>query len=181
VPVAVGAAAAGAVIAALVISLSPHSGHGTATGNVRPTNSARPTPTPTVGNLHLSELQAGDCLTGSNMQLNKNSPWPRLTLGVPCSQPHTAEVFYANNSFWKNGPYPGDSTISKDGDAACNQAFAAYVGIAYSKSIYTTTNILPDSSTWSTGDRALHCVAYYPTQKQPAGATLRGSIKGTHK
>jgi hypothetical protein len=115
------------------------------------------------------------------MQLNKNSPWPRLTLGVPCSQPHTAEVFYANNSFWKNGPYPGDSTISKDGDAACNQAFAAYVGIAYSKSIYTTTNILPDSSTWSTGDRALHCVAYYPTQKQPAGATLRGSIKGTHK
>jgi hypothetical protein len=174
---------AGAVIAALVISLSPHPAHGTAAGSAGQTQSAKPTvtPTPTVGNLRLSQLQVGDCLTGSNMQLNTNSPWPKLTIAVPCSQPHTAEVFYANDSYWKNGPYPGNSTISKDGTAACNSAFARYVGIAYSKSMYTWTNVVPDANTWPTGDRALHCVAYYSTPKQPAGVTIQGSIKGSHK
>ena len=102
-------------------------------------------------------------------------------MAVPCSQPHTAEVFYASNSYFKNGSFPGNSAINKNGDAACNREFATYVGIDYSKSIYTTTNILPDSSTWSTGDRALHCVAYSPTSKQPAGTTIHGSIKGTKK
>jgi hypothetical protein len=116
------------------------------------------------------------------MQLNKNTPWPKLTTAVPCTAPHTAEVFYANNSYWpKNGPYPGNSAITKLGDSGCNNAFQTYVGIAYTKSIYTWTNIVPDATTWPRGDRALHCVAYYATSKQPAGATLRTSIKDSGK
>ena len=55
------------------------------------------------------------------------------------------------------------------------------MGIAYSKSLYTWTDIVPDASTWPGGDRGLHCVAYYATSAQPAGATLHGSIKGTDK
>jgi hypothetical protein len=47
--------------------------------------------------------------------------------------------------------------------------------------MYTWTNIVPDASTWPTGDRALHCVAYYATPSQPAGAPITGSIKGTRK
>jgi len=144
--------------------------------------SASPTAnaTPTVGNLQLAQFQVGDCLTGSNMDLNTNTPWPKITLAVPCSQSHTAEVFYANSDFWaKGGVYPGNSTINKDANAECDTAFSSYVGIAYSKSKYTWTNIVPDSSTWPTGDRALHCVAYYATPKQPAGAPITGSIKGT--
>ena len=124
-----------------------------------------------MGDLQLAQFQVGDCLTGSNMDLNTNTPWPKITLAVPCSQSHTAEVFYANSEFWaKGGAYPGDSTISKDANAECDNAFSSYVGIAYSKSMYTWTNIVPDASTWPTGDRALHCVAYYATPKQPAGA-----------
>jgi hypothetical protein len=135
-----------------------------------------------VGNLQLAQFQAGDCLTGSNMDLNTNTPWPKITVAVPCSQSHTAEVFYANSDFWaKGGAYPGNSTINKDANAECDTAFSSYVGIAYSKSIYTWTNIVPDSSTWPTGDRALHCVAYYATPNQPAGAPITGSIKGTRK
>ena len=140
------------------------------------------TPTPTVGDLGLSQLRVGDCLTGANMELNTSDPWPKLTLAVPCNQPHTAEVFFADNSFWpQNSPFPGNSAIRRDGNAACNNAFRAYVGIAYSKSIYTWTNIIPDASTWPTGDRALHCVAYYSTPKHRAGATLTHSIKGSRK
>jgi len=40
---------------------------------------------------------------------------------------------------------------------------------------------VPDASTWPNADRALHCVAWYQTSSQPAGATLNSSIKGTAK
>jgi hypothetical protein len=187
VPAALGAAVAGAVIAVLVISLSPHSSNPPSTrGGTSPSASQGGTPTanstPTVGDLSLSQLQVGDCLTGANMQLNKNTPWPKLTTAVPCTSGHTAEVFYANNAYWpKNGTYPGNSAISKAGDTACNNAFAAYVGIPYTKSVYTWTNIVPDATTWPTGDRGLHCVAYYATSSQPAGVTMHASIKNTRK
>lgn len=175
-----------AVIVALVVGLGG-SGHPAAQpGNTpsprpSPTTSAA-TPTPTAGSLQLAQLQVGDCLTGPNMELNTSNPWPKLTSAVPCSQSHTAEVFFADNSFWpKNSSFPGSSAITKAGDTACNSAFRSYVGIAYSKSIYTWTNIIPDASTWPSGDRGLHCVAYYSTPKHPAGANLSGSIKGSRK
>jgi hypothetical protein len=116
------------------------------------------------------------------MNLNKNTPWPKITEGVPCSQSHTAEVFYANDNYWpKAGSYPGDTTIRNDANSECDNAFQAYVGIPYSKSMYTWTNVVPDASTWPNGDRALHCVAYYATPSQPAGVPVTGSIKGTDK
>ena len=181
-PWAIGAVAAGALIVAAVV-LSLGSGHHAAAAGS--SVGARPSPTtsgatsaPTLGSLELNQLRVGDCLTGANMKLDSNDPWPKLTLVVPCDQPHTAEVFFADNNFWpQNSSFPGNSAISKEGSAACNTAFRSYVGIAYSKSIYTWTNIIPDATTWPTGDRALHCVAYYSTSQQRAGAPLTHSIK----
>lgn len=182
------------VVVALVLVLNPGShktagsgqagsGHGASPTPSR-THSASPSarPTPTVGGLQLAQFLVGDCLTGANMQLNTSSPWPKVTQAVPCGQGHTAEVFYANNYFWpKGGSYPGDATIKKDATAECDSAFQSYVGIAYSKSLYTWTDIVPDVSTWPGGDRSLHCVAYYATSAARAGATLHNSIKGTDK
>jgi eukaryotic-like serine/threonine-protein kinase len=184
---AVGAAAALCALIVAAVAFSLGSGHpATSAGG---TTSPRPsparasaTPTPTVGDLALSQLRVGDCLTGANMRLNTSHPWPDLTLAVPCSLPHTAEVFFADNKFWRHdSPFPGASVISKDGNAACNNAFRAYVGIAYSKSIYTWTNIIPDALTWPRGDRALHCVAYYSAPQRRAGATLTHSLKGARR
>jgi protein kinase-like protein/putative regulator of septum formation len=186
-PWAVGAVAAVCAVIVAAVVLSMNSGHSAAppqsATSSRPSTAApSPTPTPTVGNLQLYQLRVGDCLTGANMALNTTDPWPKLALAVPCNQAHTAEVFLADNNFWpQNSPFPGSSKISKQGNAACNNAFRTYVGIAYSKSIYTWTNIIPDASTWPNGDRGLHCVAYFSTPKQRAGATLTRSIKGSRK
>ena len=186
----VGAAASILVIVViLVLVLSPGSHTPAATGlststSPSQTHRASPSarPTPTVGSLQLAQFLVGDCLTGANMQLNTSAPWPKITQAVACGQAHTAEVFYANNSFWpKGGTYPGDATIKKDATAECDGAFQSYVGIAYSKSLYTWTDIVPDASTWPGGDRGLHCVAYYATSAAPAGTTLKASIKGTDK
>jgi hypothetical protein len=174
--VAAGAAAAGvAAVVAVVLSL----GHPSpAAVGAR----SGPSSTPSVGSLQLNQFQAGDCLTGANMQLNTSNPWPKLTRAVLCSQPHTAEVFLAKDNFWpQQSSFPGSDAISKDGNTACNNAFRAYIGIGYSKSIYTWTNIIPDAATWPTGDRALHCIAYYGTSAQPSGATMSHSIKGSGK
>jgi hypothetical protein len=139
-------------------------------------------PTPSVGNLQLSQLRVGDCLAGASMELNTNDPWPKVTLAVPCNQPHTAEVFFADNQFWaQDRVFPGTAAISREGNAACNSAFRAFVGIAYAKSIYTWTNIIPDAATWPAGDRGLHCAAYYATAQQPSGATLTRSIRGSRR
>ncbi|MGH3255675.1 MAG: serine/threonine-protein kinase [Streptosporangiaceae bacterium] len=176
----------GAVIAAVVITLGAYhtgsSSTGQSPGAARSTTPATPTATPTVGGLALSQLRAGDCLTGANLQLNTARPWPQLAQAVSCGHRHTAEVFLANNRFWpENLAFPGSATIVKVADAACNSAFRSYVGIAYSKSIYTWTNVIPDASTWPDGDRGLHCVAYYATAKDQAGAYLTRSIKGSRR
>ncbi|MGH3196816.1 MAG: septum formation family protein [Streptosporangiaceae bacterium] len=186
------AAAIVVIVVALVLALRPGSpkpppgpGAGPATTPTQTqTHRASPTAsaTPTVGNLQLAQLQAGDCLTGADLNLNLNTPWPKLALAVPCNQGHTAEVFYANNYFWaKGGSYPGDDTIKSDATAECNSAFQSYVGIAYSQSQYTWTDIVPDASTWPGDDRGLHCVAYYSTTTDKSGVTIDASIEGTAK
>jgi hypothetical protein len=178
------AAAVLVVVVVLVLTLgsgssnNANSGSGAA-GTSTQTHSAAPQTTPATGDLKITQLQAGDCLTGANLQLNKNTPWPRLSHAVPCGQDHTAEVFYANENFWAaSAPFPGADGIRQAAKAECDKAFQSYVGIAYSKSIFSWIDVVPDASTWPGGDRALHCVAYYATNAQPAGVVLHGSIKG---
>jgi eukaryotic-like serine/threonine-protein kinase len=166
------------IAVAVVLSLGP--GH-PAPGSGSPAGQAAGTGL-AVGSLQLGQMRVGDCLTGSDMDLNTSNPWPKLTRAVPCNQAHTAEVFLADEAFWaKQRSFPGSAAISKEGNAACNTAFRGYVGIGYSKSIYTWTNIIPDAATWPAGDRALHCIAYYATSSQPAGATLTHSVKDSRK
>ncbi len=175
----------GAVIAALVIGLGavrPGAAAGPSPGPARSLTPPAPAATPTVGFLTLTQLRVGDCLTGADLRLDTAKPWPQLARAVPCGQEHTAEVFLADDSFWpENMAYPGSATVVKVADAACNSAFGSYVGIAYDKSRYTWTNIFPDAASWLVGDRGLHCVAYYSTTRQRAGAYLTGSIKGSRR
>jgi serine/threonine protein kinase len=177
------AAACGAVIAALVVGLgAAHTGAAQGQAAARGSTPPSPGAPPRVGYLTLTQLRVGDCLTGADLGLNSARPWPRAALAVPCRQRHTAEVFLADNSFWPEGsPYPGAGAVVRTADAACNSAFLSYVGIAYAKSIYTWTNVIPDASTWPDGDRGLHCMAYYPTPQRRAGAYLTGSIKGSRR
>ena len=179
------AAAAAAIVAiavVLVLTLGSGSSNKANSGPGQPTqsHSASPQTTPTVGELQLSQLQAGDCVTGANLQLNKTTPWPKLSQAVPCTQAHTAEVFYADNGYFakKGSSYPGNATIKNDATAGCNSAFESYVGIAYPKSRYTLTYVVPAAATWPGGDRALHCMVYYATTEQPGGVTLHESLKG---
>jgi Septum formation len=176
-----GAAAILVIVVVLVLALSPGSPKTAGSSSSQtPSQTATAGAPSTVRNLLVTQLRDGDCLTGANLNLNLNTPWPKLAQAVPCSQSHTAEVFYANNNFWSNsGSYPGDTTVQKDATAACDSAFQSYVGISYEQSMYSWADIVTNAASWTTGSRGLHCVAYYKTSQHPGGETIQGSIKGT--
>lgn len=165
--------------------LAARSGHGrtpAATHSTPPASSPadRPTSSPAIAQareLRLAQLRTGDCLTGDNLGLGTGNPWPDLALAVSCGQPHRGEVFFANNAYWTGG-YPGDTAITNEADATCNNAYTSYVGISDAHSIYTWDNVFPNATDWSSGMRELVCVAYEGTHSAPGGALITGSIRG---
>jgi hypothetical protein len=122
------------------------------------------------------QLAVGDCLTGSNMGLDTSNPWPDTVTAVPCTQPHTAEVFYVGYP-WPASltTYPGDGVVNSTIQSLCDAAFVAYDGIDSSVSMYYYDYITP-SGAWAEGAREAACVAYIP-----GSVTLHKSIKGSHQ
>jgi len=113
--------------------------------------------TPSTGQPTIYQLQTGDCLQGSDLA-NFNQ-WNGPFTAVPCTQPHTAEVFFAGNAWPRSLAYPGDQAVYDDGYARCLTAFSAYDGIDNSLSEFDVMSSTPDSSTWPGGDRRLVCFA----------------------
>jgi|SRR5580658_8179910 hypothetical protein len=157
----------------------------TANPGVSGTPTVATTPLPHVANLDYDQLRAGDCLTGSNLVhilSTSNFTWPNSVEAVSCSKPHVAEVYFTNDSYWReNESYPGDNSVNNTGDATCEKEFRSYVGISYDNSIYSYDILIPSSGTWPEGDRALKCVAYYSNSGGSEAVVLNQSIKGADK
>jgi hypothetical protein len=50
-----------------------------------------------------------DCLTGSDLGLGTGGTWPDLVTVMPCTQRHTAEVFFAENAWPQSMAYSGNN------------------------------------------------------------------------
>jgi len=134
---------------------------------------------PGAQTLYYADYQAGACLRG-DLPNTSAAAWPDPVLQVPCTYPHTDEVFYANASFWPvSASYPGAEVITADSAQQCDTQFLQYVGVPPEESIYNYVDFAPDAQTWQGGDRELACVAYAVTDAQPNGAVLWTSIKGS--
>lgn len=165
-----------AVIAAVVMTRWP-SGVQRSSSGVRKSSSAVP--------VMYQSLQAGNCLTGSDVSLSltTGSQWPEYVTAVPCTQPHIAEVFFADN-IWPQSrkAYPGETATDNRAAARCARAFQAYDGIASKASEFDTIFIAPDASTWRPGDRFVVCVAYMQNPGTPTGTSpVKYSIKGSRR
>lgn len=141
--------------------------------------------------LYLASYQPGDCLIGKSVNLGDLEnltlgPWPDPAWQVPCSQPHDAEVYYANNRFWPAAaPYPGNAYTefgtSDGGDSGlqeCITQFTAYVGLSSMDSDFSYSSLAPDTQQWQAGDRELACVAYptYSDTTSMPDRSIRGSM-----
>jgi hypothetical protein len=137
--------------------------------------------TPSRTQLTVDQLQPGDCLTGSNMDLGTSSPWPDEVTSVPCTRPHLAEVIFAGDAWPQSAAYPGDDTIGSQAADRCDTALAGYTGgnQRYIQD-FVTESIVPDRTGWTGGDRSLVCVAYEFAAGQPVGASVSYSIRARH-
>jgi hypothetical protein len=103
---------------------------------------------------------------------------------VPCSTPHTQEVFAtvnysgvtnASNTSSTTNAYPGDPALRTFADGACLQKFAAYVGVDYRDSTLFYTYLMPSARSWGKNDRKVVCVITTTGQKFTA------SVKGSRR
>jgi NACHT domain len=142
-------------------------------------------PLPTTGELTISQLRAGDCLRGSNLQLDSSRSFSYLVMAVPCGERHIGEVFFARHYRSHSMEYPGLGEPSRLAVPQCAKAILAYVRVDYWYQVSSHggsldwTSIVSDTSSGDSGGWTLDCIAYDATAQYPAGAPLYGSMRGS--
>lgn len=148
-----------------------------------PSASATTSASSSISNVGYYQLQAGDCLTGSNnlakIIMSSSIPWPNSTQVVSCNKPHIAEVFFADHSYWRqNESFPGKNSLDSSSLAACYKAFESYIGVVAANSKYIFDYLYPDSPNWLQRDRTVICVAYKENSVNSRLISLNKSVKG---
>jgi hypothetical protein len=112
-------------------------------------------------------IQVGDC---ANVPADGSEQVTSLPV-VPCSDPHTDEV-YAEKEL-APGDFPGDDAILAQAEEFCLAEFEPFVGIAYDASALDIWPMFPAQEGWEIqDDRVIQCLI-------TAGAEpTTGSLKG---
>jgi hypothetical protein len=108
----------------------------------------------------VDDLTVGDCLRFSGAL-------GEVILGlptVPCSEPHTEEVFATVTL--PEGDFPGMPAIIAQGEDSCFAEFEGFVGLSYEESVLEIGLYPPEEENWLAGDRLVVCVV-----SDPAGDT----------
>lgn len=120
-----------------------------------------------AGGLGVFVMQQGDCF---------NLPDGDQVVsieGVPCSQPHDAQVYAMFDL--DDGDYPGQTAIDVASDAGCYDRFAAFVGRSYESSILGIYSLQPSEEGWDElDDREVVC-----SVASTDGSKLIGSQAGS--
>jgi len=119
---------------------------------------AKPAALPRIFQLH-----TGQCL---NSGLNGMSGVHVL----PCSQPHSGEVF---GTFQLAGHrYPGSAALQREAGSGCVSRLSGYLNPQLSASSLTESYVYPGAGAWAAGERTVVC-----TVRSTAGP-LTGSVRG---
>jgi hypothetical protein len=103
-------------------------------------------------------LQVGDCLVDPSSE-GEVSEVPV----VPCSQPHTGEIFLSH--MLTQSAFPSDAELEGIVSDTCVVEFATFVGIPYEDSALEVSWLSPTSESWDAGDRELLCIVNGPSNQ----------------
>ncbi|KDA06216.1 hypothetical protein DC31_10065 [Microbacterium sp. CH12i] len=124
-------------------------------------------------NIDIFSLKVGDCMPASDTS-------GEITDAdvVPCSEPHTDEVFF--DFELAEGDLPSDEEIQAEVEAQCVPAFTEFVGVDYYDSTLDFWWLTPTEATWTQADdRLVQCVIYEPDPADPsASLDVTGSLAG---
>jgi hypothetical protein len=111
------------------------------------------------GNVSAFELKEGDCF-----DLPKPNSEVYDVNGVPCEQPHDAEVFSTFDI--ESDDFPGQQAVIREAQRGCTSRFGEFVGMAYQKSKLEVQYLYPTEQSWtSQDDREVVCSVTDPRGK----------------
>jgi Septum formation len=112
-----------------------------------------------AGDVSAFDLHEGDCF-----DLPKADSEVYDVSGVPCADPHDAEVF---GTFDIGGEeFPGQQSVIRDAGRGCKSRFADFIGMSYGKSELDMQYLYPTEQSWTTQeDREVVCAVVDPKGK----------------
>jgi Septum formation len=112
------------------------------------------------------DLSVGDCfdLPNPNGQITEVG-------GVPCSDPHDAEVYDTFDI--EAAEFPGQNAVVREAQRGCKQSFADFVGLTYQKSELELQSLYPTEQSWDIqDDREVVCAVTEPKGQKTTVETL---------
>lgn len=117
-----------------------------------------------AGSWSVFDLRAGDCIGDVSSLAGDSADVPL----VPCSEPHTMEVFAVVRH--ADDVYPGAAAVASFADRACLTALEAELRMDPNDDV-AFSYLLPTSEGWNDhGDRAIVCVLVVPEDAGVAGS-----------
>ncbi|SJM60112.1 septum formation family protein [Gulosibacter sp. 10] len=115
------------------------------------------------------DLTVGSCITEASMAGTEH----QSLYTVPCSQPHTFEVFH---EFTIDDLEKFDKTeVEEKSKSGCTgTAFKNFNGKAWINSALGVTYLMPTQGSWDQGDRLVTCMVY----EENSGDVSTGSLEG---
>jgi hypothetical protein len=120
----------------------------------------------------IADLDVGDCLAES---LPGEGEEIFSVQTLPCSAPHSEEIFAAVTLPNGDGHFPGMEAIGAQAEGLCVAVFEDFVGLSYEESALYVGLITPSKESWYQGDRSILCTIY-----DPAGE-VSGSLRGAER
>ena len=119
------------------------------------------------GTWSVFDLRAGDCLDAAEAEGDISD----VAL-VPCTDPHTQEVFATVEHPEK--VYPGAADLSLWADAACLSELQSELGLTLADGLFVSY-LLPSFDGWNKNeDRTVVCVLVFPTKGSVTGSYVAG-------
>jgi hypothetical protein len=121
------------------------------------------------GKLGVLRFQVGDCLNNLYLDSEGKETEVATTTGVPCSDPHTFEVYHT--------VVLEDSTLQEIQSAAmplCQEEFQKFVGLPLLETTLDIATFYPLDASYAAGDREIVCVV-----SRLDGGLVEGSLRGS--
>jgi len=124
-----------------------------------------------AGSWSVFDLRPGDCI-GDTSDLSGDVADVPL---IPCSEPHTQEVFAVVRH--PDDAYPGAGAVATFADRACLTALDAALDLTIDDGI-AFSYLLPTFEGWNkSGDRSIVCVLVFPQEADMIGSFVAGTAQ----
>jgi hypothetical protein len=105
--------------------------------------------------VYVFDLEVGDCFAEPQ---DAEEVFSIETL--PCSEPHSEEVYAAVTIPEGDGDFPGFRAIDAQAEKLCIAEFEGFVGRPYEESVLDFVFITQSEESWGDGDREILCTVY---------------------